>query len=64
MDRYRLTIEVFSDLDPSSLLDQLQELELDETEVDLESATVTDLGYTKQDVGTETLWNGRMFKRA
>ena len=32
-DKYILTVEVFSDLDPSQLLDQLEELELDETEV-------------------------------
>ncbi len=33
LDKYILTVVVFSDLDPSQLLDQLEELELDETEV-------------------------------
>jgi len=47
MWRYRLTIEVFSELDPSQLLDEIQDIDLDETEVDFESATVTDLGYGK-----------------
>ena len=39
-DKYMLTVEVFSDLDPSQLLDQLEELELDETEVIENTASV------------------------
>lgn len=65
MTRYRLTIEVYSDRDPSDLLDELIAWEMDETEPDESSACVEDLGYTKLSAAEQITddWNKERARR-
>ena len=49
MTRFILTLEVTSDRDPSDLLDELIALELDDVEVDENSACVEEVDFGSED---------------
>lgn len=49
MTRFILTLEVTSDRDPSDLLDEIIALELDDVEVDEDSACVEEVDFGSED---------------